>query len=515
MHRKKPFSSKQKKEQLKEKRQRKAHRENDEDGIIAHKSRPEVNITNEKGEKSLKSKLYTVFERESKEEIEKRKLECQNPLIRLPESALILDENNNFYNVNIEGNAYIDMPKRPNWNYKMSKEELEKNEHEYFNKWLEQIYSNYSKERLNYFERNLEVWRQLWRVIEISQIICLITDICYPIFHFPVALYKYITEELKKPLILVLNKIDMVPPEVVDAWKNYFISKFPQLKIVIFSTHPGGITRARKTRYIHRWENSIGTQNLIDSIQTIIKENKIEKQLHTPDIDETKSKYYITIGLLGHPNVGKSSVVNGLVERGATSTSSTPGHTKHLQTIFLKDDICLADCPGLVFPALDMPKQLQVLCGLFPVAQTSEPYSVIKFLAERISIEKIYRLKPPDTDDWLNPNYKWTAYDICESLAIKKGYMTKAKRSDTYRAANWILRDVLSGRIVLAFKPPGFDLNVLEKKVEEQKQEIEIIDQEQSDESSERSDKNDSEDEVATQFNAFNVLGDEGAEDSE
>jgi len=205
------------------------------------------------------------------------------------------------------------------------------------------------------------------------------------------------------------------------------------------------------------------------------------------------------------------------MERGVTSTSSTPGHTKHLQTIFLKDDICLADCPGLVFPALDMPKQLQVLCGLFPVAQTSEPYSVIKFLAERVPIEKIYRLKPPDTDDWLNANYKWTAYDICESLAIKKGFMTRARRADTYRAANWILRDVLSGRIVLAFKPPGFDLNVLKKKVEaEEKQEIEIIDHEQSDESLERSDKNDSEDEAATtQIKAMKVIGDEGAEDFE
>jgi len=109
--------------QVKRKKTTKSNRENDEEATIAHKSRPEVNITDEK---SLKTKLYTVFERESKEEIEKRKLECQNPLIRLPESALILDENNNFYNDNIEGNAYIDMPKRPNWNYKMSKEELEK-----------------------------------------------------------------------------------------------------------------------------------------------------------------------------------------------------------------------------------------------------------------------------------------------------------------------------------------------------------------------------------------------------
>ena len=38
------------------------------------------------------------------------------------------------------------------------------------------------------------------------------------------------------------------------------------------------------------------------------------------------------------------------------STSRTPGHTKHFQTILLTNDIVLVDCPGLVFPALDRPK---------------------------------------------------------------------------------------------------------------------------------------------------------------
>lgn len=43
----------------------------------------------------------------------------------------------------------------------------------------------------------------------------------------------------------------------------------------------------------------------------------------------------------------------------SVSTSKTPGHTKHLQTIFLTPTVRLCDCPGLVFPSL-IEKQLQV-----------------------------------------------------------------------------------------------------------------------------------------------------------
>lgn len=58
----------------------------------------------------------------------------------------------------------------------------------------------------------------------------------------------------------------------------------------------------------------------------------------------------LTVGCVGFPNVGKSSLMNALMGRKVVSVSKTPGHTKHFQTIFLTNTVRLCDCPGLVFP---------------------------------------------------------------------------------------------------------------------------------------------------------------------
>ena len=77
---------------------------------------------------------------------------------------------------------------------------------------------------------------------------------------------------------------------------------------------------------------------------------------------------WITIGLIGHPNVGKSSLINGIMGKKVVSASRTPGHTKHFQTIHLTPTVRLCDCPGLVFPSF-IPKPLQILCGMYKIAQ--------------------------------------------------------------------------------------------------------------------------------------------------
>lgn len=137
-------------------------------------------------------RLRTVFEKEPREEVQKRIKEATKPLQYKSVEDLGM----------VVGKEITEFPKRPKWDKSMSAEELEQHEKEYFKNYLEMIYSKYPRERLNYFEHNLEVWRQLWRVIELSDILLLVADVRHPVFHFPVALFKHVTEDHKKPMIL-------------------------------------------------------------------------------------------------------------------------------------------------------------------------------------------------------------------------------------------------------------------------------------------------------------------------
>ncbi|XP_021239674.1 guanine nucleotide-binding protein-like 1, partial [Numida meleagris] len=158
----------------------------------------------------------------------------------------------------------------------------------------------------------------------------------------------------------------------------------------------------------------------------------------------------LTLGCVGLPNAGKSSVLNAVLGRSAVSVSRTPGRTRYFQTHFLTPTVRLCDCPGLVFPSR-APRELQVLAGVYPISQLQEPYSAVGFLAARLPLPTLLGLRPPSNAAG------WTAWDICEAWAEKRGYRTaKAARHDVYRAANSILRMAADGRLRLCLRPPGY-----------------------------------------------------------
>ena len=89
-----------------------------------------------------------------------------------------------------------------------------------------------------------------------------------------------------------------------------------------------------------------------------------------------------TIGLVGYPNVGKSSTINALFMNKKVAVSETPGKTKHYQTLFIDDELMLCDCPGLVFPSFVSTKGELIINGILPIDQMREymePINQISF----------------------------------------------------------------------------------------------------------------------------------------
>ena len=113
----------------------------------------------------------------------------------------------------------------------------------------------------------------------------------------------------------------------------------------------------------------------------------------TNALGETPSA--LVVGLVGYPNVGKSSTINSLLGEKKVSVSSTPGKTKHFQTIHLSPSLVLCDCPGLVFPQFATTKADLVCDGVLPIDQLREYTGPAALIVKRIPkevLEAIYGL---------------------------------------------------------------------------------------------------------------------------
>jgi large subunit GTPase 1 len=73
------------------------------------------------------------------------------------------------------------------------------------------------------FERNLEVWRQLWRVVERSDIVIQVVDSRDPLVYFSQDLVAYAHDvHPTKTCLVLLNKADLLPASCRAAWADYF-----------------------------------------------------------------------------------------------------------------------------------------------------------------------------------------------------------------------------------------------------------------------------------------------------
>ncbi len=217
---------------------------------------------------------------------------------------------------------------------------------------------------------------------------------------------------------------------------------------------------------IRHSKDALSPQDTTEESESEDGETETDADADATENEGTKST--ITVGTIGHPNAGKSSLINAITGKKVVSVSRQPGHTKIFQTLKINESTILCDCPGLVFPAVDVPRALQVLSGIYPIPYTREPFSAIQYLAECFPIEKILGLKSSDVPSseqdgdiekimLKNKNnvYPWSAYAICEAYAVKRGFVSAYGRIDVHRSAQTILYAVADGKISFYFEPPN------------------------------------------------------------
>ena len=155
------------------------------------------------------------------------------------------------------------------------------------------------------------------------------------------------------------------------------------------------------------------------------------------------------VGTVGYPNVGKSSVINVLCGRKRVGVASLPGKTKHFQTLILDEDVCLCDCPGLVFPSFANSKAEMMISGVLPIDTIREYFPPITLIMTRVAkevLEAQYKIKLPKRD-----SKAYTCHTFLQVLAAKHGWLTGAALPNEAQAAKVVLKDYTTGKLLFCF----------------------------------------------------------------
>lgn len=166
----------------------------------------------------------------------------------------------------------------------------------------------------------------------------------------------------------------------------------------------------------------------------------------------------VTVGFVGYPNVGKSSTINALVGGKKTGVTSTPGKTKHFQTLIISDKLTLCDCPGLVFPSFSSSRYEMIACGVLPIDRMTEHREAVQVVADRVPrhvIEGVYKITLPKPKSYESQSRPPLASELLRVYCASRGYVASSGLPDETKAARQILKDYIDGKVPHYEMPPG------------------------------------------------------------
>nr|CAD7445190.1 unnamed protein product [Timema bartmani] len=240
-----------------------------------------------------------------------------------------------------------------------------------------------------------------------------------------------------KRLVLVLNKADLVPRDNMEGWLRYLRGSLPAVPFKA-STQQQSRRLGRKKMKASLSKGlqgsvCVGAELLMSLLANYCRNKGI--------------KTSITVGVVGLPNVGKSSIINSLKRSRACSVGATPGITKMMQVVQLDSKIKLLDCPGIVFAKTggqsDNSSALKNAVRVESLADPITPATAILQRANKEQMMELYDL----------PVYS-TPEEFFSLRARRMGHIKKSGVPNIASAARGLIEDWNRGKIKYYTVPP-------------------------------------------------------------
>ncbi|NXK58995.1 GNL3 protein, partial [Sylvietta virens] len=280
--------------------------------------------------------------------------------------------------------------------------------------------------------------RELMKVLEASDVVLEVLDARDPMGCRCPQLEQAVTcSGGNKKLLLVLNKIDLVPKDNIEKWLNYLKKEFPTVAFKS-ATMMKDKTMEQATKRHARVDFSetcqyFGSKCLLKLLQ---------------EYGRTQDKV-IQVGVVGFPNVGKSSIINSLKGKRACNVGLARGVTKSVQTVHLDKQTKMLDSPSIIADPSNSALALALRSITDPEGSDSaDVLEGVNAIINHCSKQQV--MMHYNIPDFRDPA------EFLSLLAQKRGMLKKGGVPDIENMAKSVLCDWTGARIKYYSQPPEF-----------------------------------------------------------